>query len=404
MVSEEPFMKYLREQKLVDMLKLRASYGEIGDDNVGGRWLYLSQWAYGGTASVDVDRSVSPYEWYRETSIGNADVHWEKAKKWNFGVDYGILGGLLTGSLDFFRDKRTDILIAGDKHSVPSYFGATPATMNLGVVKTRGYELTVRFNKVLANKMRFWADLNMTHATNEIVVKDDQPLLPSYRKEAGYAIGQWRSHIEGGFLRTYDDIYGAPRYDAGAGQRLPGDYYMVDFNGDGVVDKNDSAPYGYASQPQNTYNATIGWEWKGWSCFVQFYGVSNVTRDVTLTDFANSINTVYDQGTWWSKYEANADVPPSRWINTQSEYAYGSHYLYDGSFVRLKNAEVAYTFTQPWVKKIGLESLRLYVSGNNLLLWTKMPDDRESNLSGYSGSGGAYPTVRRVNFGIKLSL
>ena len=158
----------------------------------------------------------------------------------------------------------------------------------------------------------------------------------------------------------------------------------------------------FLSTPQNTYNATIGWEWKGFSCFVQFYGVTNVTREVTMTNFGNNIDTVYDQGTWWSKENPDADMPPSRWNLPQAPYVNGTRYYYDGSFIRLKNAEVAYTFTQPWVRKFGMESIRLYVSGNNLWLWTRMPDDRESNLGGYSGGGGAYPTVRRINFGIKL--
>lgn len=408
LASEEKFFQPIK--KYVDMLKFRVSYGEIGDDNVWQRWLYMTQWAYGGRTYTDVtpppygQSGGSPYTWYREAVIGNADVHWEKVKKWNYGVDFGILGGLFTGSLDFFRDKRTDILVSGSSLAIPSYFGATPATMNLGVVKSHGYELTLRFNKVLANKMRFWADLNMTHAENEVQAKDDPALLPSYRKEAGYAIGQVRSHLDGGFLQTFDDVYGSPAFEASNNLRLPGDYYIIDFNGDGVVDANDSAPYGYSSTPQNTYNATIGWEWKGLSCFIQFYGVTNVTREVTMNNFGNTINTVYEQGTWWSKELPNADMPPSRWAQAQAPYVNGTRFLYDGSFIRLKNAEVAYTFTgQPWLKKIGLESLRLYVSGNNLWLWTRMPDDRESNLGGYSGGGGAYPTVRRVNFGVKLS-
>ena len=406
LASEEKFFQPIK--KYVDMLKFRVSFGEIGDDNVYARWLYMNQWAYGGTNGAVARLDTNPgnksiYTYYREVAIGNPDVHWEKVQKWNYGVDFGILGGLFTGSLDFFRDKRTDILVPGGDRAVPAYFGASPATMNLGIVKTHGYELTLRFNKVLANKMRFWADMNMTHATNEIEVKDDPEMLPAYRKQAGYAIGQTKSYLDNGFLNTYDDIYGAPTFDANDNLRLPGDYYIIDFNGDGVVDTNDRAPYGYSSTPQNTYNATIGWEWKGLSCFVQFYGVTNVTREVTLTDFGNTMNTVYDQGTWWSKENTAADIPPSRWAMSQASYVYGTHYLYDGSFIRLKNAEIAYTFTgQPWLRKVGLESLRLSVSGNNLWLWTRMPDDRESNLGGFSGGGGAYPTVRRINFGIKL--
>lgn len=122
MISEESFMKFLTEPKILDMLKLRASYGEIGDDNVSTRWLYMNQWAYGGTSSLDVNRGVSPYTWYRESSVGNEDVHWEKVKKFNFGIDYSFLDGLFAGSVEIFRDKRTDILVGGSSRSIPSYF------------------------------------------------------------------------------------------------------------------------------------------------------------------------------------------------------------------------------------------------------------------------------------------
>lgn len=275
------------------MLKLRTSYGAIGDDNVGQRWMYMTQWAYGGRTVLDVtsgngfnagDMSTpgSPYVFYREATVGNENVHWEKVKKFNFGIDYGFLGGLIAGSFDIFSDRRTDILVNGSR-LVPSYFGQSPAAVNLGEVKTHGYELEVRLNKVFANKMRVWANMNMTHAVNEVVKRDDPGLYPSYRKQEGFAIGQTHSFIDKGFMQTYDDVYGSPKHDNSDDQKLPGDYYIVDFNGDGVVDNiNDNVPYGYTGSPQNTYNATIGFEYKGFSCFAQFYGVTNVTRDVTM--------------------------------------------------------------------------------------------------------------------------
>ena len=187
-ISEEPFMKYLREKHIIDMLKLRASYGEIGDDNVGDRFLYMTQWAYGGRTVLDVtsgngfkadDMSTpgSPYVFYREATVGNPNIHWETVKKFNFGIDYSILGGLLAGSFDFFRDKRDDILVNGTDRAVPSYFGQAPAWANLGVAKTRGYEFEIRFNKLLANQMHIWANLNMTHALNEIEVEGRPPIV-----------------------------------------------------------------------------------------------------------------------------------------------------------------------------------------------------------------------------------
>lgn len=130
--------------------------------------------------------------------------------------------------------------------------------------------------------------------------------------------------------------------------------------------------------------------------------MTNVTRDVSLTSFGNKLNTVYDIGTWWSKDNTSADVVVPRWSSSPS-YNTSTQFLYDGSYIRLKNAEIAYTFTDGWIKKLGVKNMKIYLNGNNLWLWTRMPDDREANLSG-AGYLGAYPTVRRYNLGIKFSL
>ncbi len=409
MISEEPFMKFLRERNIIDMLKLRASYGEIGDDNIGARHLYMTQWSYGGQTSLDVNQGQSPYKYYRESTVGNPNVHWETVKKFNFGIDYAILGGMFAGAVEIFRDSRSDILVQGNNRAIPAYFGQTPPVVNVGKVTTNGYEIELRFNKVFRNQMRVWANASMTHAVNKIKVKDDAPLLPAYRKEAGYSIDQVRTYLDQGMMQTYDDIYGAPKYDSNNNLKLPGDYYITDFNGDGIVDNvNDQVPYGFTGFPQNTYNATIGFEWKGFSCFAQFYGVTNVTRDVTMVSFADvMLANVYDQGTWWSIDHNGADLVTPRFnskIGNDRLY-HGTQYLCDGSYIRLKNVEVAYTFTQPWVRKLGVKDLKVFVSGNNLWLWTRMPDDRESNFGGNHNAGnGAYPTMKRINFGIKFNL
>lgn len=409
MLSEEKFMKKLRDKGIVDMFKIRGSIGEIGDDNAGERWAYLPRWEVlnpnnNGTGyKMGLDGSASPYIGYKEAAIANPDLRWATVLKKNIGFDYAFLGGMFAGSFDWFRDDRVDIFISGNaRESVPSYFGAAKnPDINKGEMKNSGFEFELRFNKVLKNGMRFWANTNYTYAHNKILLKDDPALIPSYRKKQGYSQGQYSSFIDNGFIGTYDELYSVPARRENDEQVLIGDHYIVDFNGDGVVDdNNDQAPYGYTETPEHTYNATIGWEWKGWSVFAQLYGVTGVTRDVGLASFNNQLLTVYDNGTWWNPVDGTGAVVPPR-FTTQVYYNDGTQYLYDGSYFRLKNVEVAYTWTKGWVKKLGFTSLKVYVNGNNLFLITKMPDDRESNY-GFSGGGGAYPTVRRYNFGFKL--
>ena len=405
MVSEEKFMKSLKDRKILDMLKIRGSFGEIGDDSAGDRWAYLTGWEVIGPYQMGIDRSNSPFTGYKEASIANPDLRWATVQKKNLGFDYSILGGMFAGSFDWFRDDRYDIFIYGSDRSVPSYYGAAKTPdINKGKIKNTGFEFEVRFNKVLKNGLRFWANANYTYAHNVIKLKDDPALIPSYRKAQGYSQGQYVTFIDNGFIGTYDELYSAPEFQSNDDQVLIGDHYIVDFNGDGVIDQtNDQAPYGYTGNPEHTYNATIGWEWKGFSMFAQLYGVTGVTRDVTLTSFPDQLLTVYDTGNWWNPTSGSGEVVVPRLYTQATGGNNGTQFLFDGSYFRLKNVEIAYTWTKGWIKKLGFTSLKIYLNGNNLLLITKMPDDRESNY-GWSGSGGAYPTVRRYNFGIKLNI
>ena len=407
MLSEEKFMKPLKDKGIIDMFKIRGSIGEIGDDNAGARFAYMTGWEVtnsGNGFNMSIDGSASPFVGYKEATIAMPDLRWATVLKKNLGFDYAFLHGMFAGSFDWFRDDRYDIFISGANRSVPSYFGAaTTPDINKGKMKNYGFEIEVRFNKVLKNGMRFWTNANYTYAHNKIKVKDDPALIPAYRKAEGYSQGQYWSFIDNGFIGSYDELYSTPAREKDDSQVLIGDHYIVDFNGDGIVDEtNDQAPYGYTGTPEHTYNATIGWEWKGWSCFAQLYGATGVTRDVTLTSFPEKLLTVYDTGQWWNPVDQNGEVVVPR-FTTQVSYNDGTQFLFDGSYFRLKNVEVAYTWTKGWIKKLGFTSLKIYLNGNNLFLITKMPDDRESNY-GFSGGGGAYPTVRRYNFGIKLNI
>lgn len=410
-VANEKWFKPVAETKvfgrnLIDILKLRYSYGEIGEDNVWERWLYQTTWAYGGKTHLDSTNpnNESIYTWYKEAKVGNPDIHWEKAIKKNFGIDYAFLGGLVAGSLEFFSEKRSDIMIAGSSRSVPFYFGASAPYMNKGRTKTTGYELEVRLKYDFANGIHAYANMNMTHAKNVVTEHDDPELLPSYQKNVGYSIGQAKSYLDNGTAQSWDDVIAMTPHNTNDNQKLPGQYIITDFNGDGVIDTNDSAPYGYTGTPQNTYNATIGIDYKGFSIYAQFYGVTNVSRYVAFNSLPKPyLHTVFKEGAHWSP--STPDGIPSLRMNSTPSYYEGTRFLYDGSFCRLKNLEVAYTWNGGWIKSLGLSMLKVYVNGNNLFLWTDMPDDRESNFAGTGlASQGAYPTMKRINFGFKLEL
>jgi len=406
MISEEKFMKAI---KFINSLKLRGSYGEIGDDGGSPRFAFLTNWAFGGTTPMGITGEAaenSPYNWYRETGVGNPNVRWEKVVKKNIALDFGFLGNMISGSVDFFQDNRSDIL-TGTSRAVPSYYGAQPPTFNVGKVRSRGYEIDIRFNKKITGNFTVWANLNYTHTRNKVIDADVAELLPEYAKPINKQIGQAYSYVSQGYYNTWDELYGSTMHNANDQQKLPGNFHIVDYNGDGIIDANDNIPYAYSGSPENTYNATIGFEWKGFSAFAQFYGVNNVTRQVVLGTFSGKNTVAYAEGSYWSKSNTIPDGPMPRWETTPASYYAADRYFYDASYLRLKNAEIAYTFRQQWVKKAGISSVRLFLNGNNLHVWTKMPDDREANYQSAGGqawaSQGAYPTVKRYNLGANFT-
>jgi TonB-linked SusC/RagA family outer membrane protein len=402
-IDKEKFMDKLT---FINQLKIRGSWGRIGDDNVGGgRWPFRDAYNYGGNTQMGSPVANTPYTIYSQGTIGNPNISWETAEKRNIGVDFGFFRGDISGSVDVFSDRRTRIMINGTGRAIPSFFGygGNAPNANLGEVTSKGYELELRLNHKFGNGMRVYLNTSMTHATNLIIFRDDPALTPAYQKQQGYAIGQTRSYIDNGFLTSWDDVLGSTVRSANNQNKLPGDYNIVDFNIDGVINEKDQAPFGYTGTPQNTYNASIGFEWKSLSFFAQFYGVNNVTRFISFPNFQGKSNVLFVEKQFNFLQDGGGAVPPPRWSVLDGIGGAGTRYAYDGSYIRLKNVEIGYMLPTTFVKKLGMKTCRLFVNGNNLLLWTKMPDDRESNFSGGSDSG-AYPTMRRFNLGVDLTL
>ena len=147
MVSEEPFMKKLKDKGIIDMFKIRGSIGEIGDDNAGARWAYMNQWAVTSKVHMTLTDGESPFQGYKESVIASPDLKWATVSKKNLGFDYAFLHGMFAGSFDWFRDDRKDIFVSGGNRSVPSYYGAgTVPDINKGEIKNTGFEFEVRFN------------------------------------------------------------------------------------------------------------------------------------------------------------------------------------------------------------------------------------------------------------------
>lgn len=400
-VSNEKFFKI----DWINRLKLRYSIGIVGDDQGGGRWLYDSQYSYGGAARMNQNpNELSPYSYYSESVVGNPDIHWEKALKNNYGIEIGVLDNLISVNYDYFTEDRTDILLDGSsRYSIPPYFGATAPSANVGAVKANGHELELKFQKRTRFGLHYWANFSITHTENEIIKRDSPQLMESYMKQEGYPIGQSRSLVRAGFYNNWDEIFASVPAETNDLAKLPGYYNLLDYNADGIIKSSeDVIPIGYPEVPENTYNCTLGADYKGFSLMVQFYGVNNVSRSVPLQNFNAYQNILFDHVLdYWSRDNQDASSFLPRW-KTQGQNI-GDYFLFDGSYLRFKTAEFAYTFQNNLVKKAGLSSVRVFINGNNLAFWSKLPDDRESAWSGGNSNQGTYPTPKRFNLGIDVT-
>jgi len=411
-ISEEPLIQKLNLNWL-DMLKVRTSYGKIGDDYISPdikRFPYMTQWDlrdWGFRQSIYAENSTSAYKIYYESVVGNSALQWETVEKYNLGIDYGFFHNLLSGSVEFYKDKRHNVFIWGDKRAMSSYFGASPPNANLGAVDVNGLEVELRLNKNINRDLRLWGNIAYTHAKDLVIERDDPQLSPAYQKQASYAIDQPSYFVNTGYINNWDELYGSTAHDNLDEMRTPGSYILLDYNADGVISSKDQIPYSFSRTPQNTFNTTLGVDYKGFSFFIQFYGVNNVTREAPYTSLEHSTrHTVYEyQGSYWTKDNQNADWAKLVFGAAQSGYATSTRYDFDASYLRLKNVELGYTFSNDmrWVRKAGIKNLKLYINGNNLWLYSHMPDDRETNgnIASYQF---AYPTMKRLNLGLRISL
>ncbi|KAA5821869.1 TonB-dependent receptor [Algibacter amylolyticus] len=397
-ISNESFMENV---SWVNKLKLRGSFGIVGDDQAGNRYSYLSQWGSGGTSymnNADLWSNPSPYTTYRELVIGNPDLQWETSEKANIGFELGLFNNMFTVDLDLFQEKRYDIIIPTESRSVPSFFGFDPADVNLGKTRVRGMELALNFKKRLTDNWNVSANFAYANAKDEILFKEDPELKLDYQKAAGYPIGQNTTAIQGDMLESWNDVYGSSPVENNQGSARPGSYDIIDYNGDGIINGDDNVPYGYPTRPQNTYNLNLGADYKNFSFMVQFYGVSNSTKEFQDRTFAASTPLFFeDKADYWSVDNPNGvEILPGYGGTSGAFDPYRN--WYDASFVRLQNMEVAYTFGSDEGSQY-----RVFLNGNNLAFWSDLPDDREENVGNQSEFRGNYPIFKRVNLGVTIN-
>lgn len=407
MLSNEKFME--KTNKWLDVLKLRTSYGQVGNDafknaaNQSLRFLYVPSWIQVNSVYVfgDVNTQMGIYE----GRYPNYLVTWERAHKYNAAFESSLLNGLIAVNFDWFYEKRNDILTS--YQTKPAWIGVLDfAPANLGKTKNSGFELEVKHrNKV--GKFNYYVNATFSRAKNEILNMDEAPYMTDYRKREGHPIGQYFGLICDGFV-TQADIDGGKLAKSAFGDVKVGDLKYRDMNKDGFIDERDETFFGYSDVPENTYSLSLGGDYKGISFSILFQGVNKVSRYYdaeTMYAFVNGGKVKEHHLQRWnpSKSEtenlSRAKYPLLHYDN------YGNHnqrqnsfFLKNGDFLRIKNIELAYSLPESVIKKWFMSELRLYVNANNLVTWDKLdkltdPESKGSNR---------YPIMKTFNFGVNV--
>lgn len=414
--SEEAFWK---ESGLafINNAKLRASYGKLGDDSASS-YQFVTGYTYpaGGGASDRPGGYVFNGSYINAVAnkgIANPYITWYIAKTFDVGVDLEAWNGLLGISADYFSRSRTGLL-ATRATSLPTVVGAGLPQENLNGDFTHGIDLEIsHYNRI--------GDLN--YNIKGLFSYTRTKSTDVERGESGNSYENWRNNStdryqnivwgygDGGRYTSYNSIANSPIF-TGYGT-LPGDYRYQDWNGDGIISDLDVHPIGYENRPLINFSLNIGADWKGFDLNLLFQGaamqynryIEQLREPMWGNDYSNALDYFMDR---WHPVDPTADPynPNTEWIS--GEYAYtgtlsnewSAYNVHNSSYVRLKSAELGYTFPQKWFGRSGIKNLRLYVNGYNLFTIKAVPFDPEH--SGNDAWGNLYPLNRTFSIGVNV--
>ena len=418
-VSNESFMDNV---KWLSYLKLRGSYGLVGSDEIGQRFLYITSYlrnAAGFTASTpaftrpgmpvhfgDPTSVVTyPVVYLPSSSIGNPEITWETGLKRNIGIESKFFKNSLSLNIDLFDENRKDILT--QRNSGLTTLGQGYPALNVGEVYNKGYEVELDFNRQ-KGELIYGLNAQVSFARNKIISRDEPVGAPSYQKQEGKRVGQFFGYVTNGFYTSQQDIDSYVPNELG--RPIPGDLKYVDINGDGRINSDDRTAIGYSRVPEYIFSISPRVSYKGFSVTVMFQGVTNVSSDVILTE-QNNGQQMYEfmLNRWTPQTAASATWPAlhSRG-NTFISYQLNDFILQDASYLKLRNAEISYNLPKRWLEPLKISSLRVFLTGQNLVTWTRFKmylDPENINVSNSDFSRQSiYPTSRIYNLGVNIQL
>jgi TonB-linked SusC/RagA family outer membrane protein len=391
-VSNESF--FSEAVPFITNLKLRASYGQVGNDKVGGRrFLYIPTAVF--TSGYTFGNQ--PVQGIALGNPANPDVTWERANKTNIGIDIDTKGSFLSFRADVFFEQRSNIL--GTRiRSVPGTYGFALPVENYATVNNHGFELEVNHRGAIGN-FNYYAGVNYTFARNKVVNIDEPAGIPSYQQQTGKPLGQFFGYIAEGFYQNQQDVDSHAKIPGV--EPMPGDIKYKDLNGDNKIDNLDITAIGKSDIPENVFGLSFGGSYKGFDFSVLMQGAAGYT--VNYKD--GILEFVYNSQAWeyqldhWTPQTPDAAYPRLSLSQYNYKQESSTFWAKNAAYVRMKNASLGYNFPSTILPK-GISKLRVYLTATNLWTWSKVPYFDPEAPSGFPYF---YPQQKGVFAGVNLT-
>ena len=412
-VSEEEFMK---KASWIDFLKVRASYGLVGSDNVSSRFPYLA--FYGGGSGYDFGNNFGTnVGGTSESNLANANLTWEKARKLNVGIDFTTLNQRLALTIDAFYEYRFDIITDMNSDGImgyPDIVGKDAALQNLGEVSNRGVDIELSWNDKIGKDFRYYIRPNLTFSRNRLEYKAEVARKNSWRKETGKRLYENFVYVFDHFVADQEEADRLNKIGYQPwGQLIPGDVVYKDLDRNGVIDDEDRTAMGNPRSPELMFGIPFGFQYKNFDFSVLLQGATKssiLLNGAAVFDFPqfeqDKIGRVKKMhlDRWTPETAATAKYPALHYgTHDNNKNGNSSLFLYDASYLRLKNVEIGYNVSPKLLRKFHVQQARIYVQGLNLLTFDKLGDvdiDPETK----SGDGASwYPIQKVFNFGIDIT-
>ena len=416
MMSNEKWFK--PATKYINNLKLRYSYGLVGNDNIGSssnRFYYLSEMnmnSTGKSASFGEFRDVT-YTGIDVVRYANEAITWEKSYKTNYALELGLFKKLDIIA-EYFTERRSDIFM--QRADIPNTMGLQAAVYgNIGQARAKGIDIQADYKQAWASGLWASARANFTYSTSKYDIYEEPTYPEKYRQHAGYSIKQTWGYIAERLFIDDEDAANSPSQAAFGSQYGGGDIKYTDVNGDGVITNADMVPIGYPTSPEIIYGFGVSLGHKGFDFSVFFQGLARESFWIDATSAYNTKTNKYGTAPFVNNGQLLKAYADSHWSEDNRDIyalyprysAYENHnntqvstwWMRDGSFLRLKQMELGYTLPQKLTNKIHIDNLRVYFQGNNLLCWSKFKLwDPE-----LAGEGFNYPIQRTFNIGVNVT-